>query len=415
MNIAAIALEEKNLVAELPAPLRTSSLRPNFSASIGAADLGLEAESAKPMSYEVKRGDNLWTICRNCLRDQGKNPSKSELYRTVQDVAKANGLQNPDFIRIGQALDLSATRGSVAPAPPSQVIAQAMPAPQAVAKAMPPAAVITAPNPLPTSSVKTMTAQVVPPTTAVASETAPNTQSITAGIAPAANAAGGSTAAMLVASQQAAAAKAATSAFGGPDLRVLGATPPLVPSDSVARTAIASLPGRTDVEAQDGKRPNMRSLMDKIGLGHKEARIGIGSPWRKILDGAARITSGFGVRNDPFTGRMQHHSGLDIAAKRGTRVFPMQDGEVTFSGWKGGYGRMVTVMHEDGLESTYGHNSENLVKVGDRVSAETPLALVGSTGRSTGPHIHFEVRKNGRAIDPVPLLEERSVKISEAL
>lgn len=414
MNIAAIALEEKNVVAELPAPLRTSSLRPNFNASIGAADLGLEAASAKPLNYEVKRGDNLWTICRNCLRDQGKNPSKSELYRTVQDVAKANGLQNPDFIRIGQALDLSATRGSNVPAP-TQVIAQAMPAPQAVAKAMPPAAVITAPNPLPTSSVKTMSAQVIPPSTAATPEESPSTQTLTAGIAPAANAAGGSTAAMLVASQQTAAAKAASSAFGGPDLRVLGATPPLVPSESVERTAIASLPGRTDVSAHDNKRPNIHSLMDKIGLGHKEARIGIGSPWRKILDGAARITSGFGVRNDPFTGRLQHHSGLDIAAKRGTRVFPMQDGEVTFSGWKGGYGRMVTVLHEDGLESTYGHNSENLVKVGDRVSADTPLALVGSTGRSTGPHIHFEVRKDGRAIDPVPLLEERSVKISEAL
>ena len=163
MNIAAIALEEKNLVAELPAPLRTSSLRPNFSRSIGAADLGLEAASTKPLNYEVKRGDNLWTICRNCLRDQGKNPSKSELYRAVQDVAKANGLQNPDFIRIGQALDLSATRGSVTPPAPTQVIAQAMPAPQAVAKAMPPAAVITGPNPLPTSSVKTMSAQVIPP------------------------------------------------------------------------------------------------------------------------------------------------------------------------------------------------------------------------------------------------------------
>ncbi len=425
MNVAAIALEEKHRIVEQPAPLRTSLLRPNFSRTVNSSALGLESAPQKPLNYQVKRGDNLWSICKNCLRDQGHNPSKSELYRAVQDVAKANGLRNPDFISVGQALDLSVTRGTATPAAAPTIIAKAAPAvaptviakaaPTLVAKVAPPAAVITEPKPFPTSSIKTMSTQVISPADAKAVAVPIDNRAATAGIAPAANAAGGSTAAMLAASQQAVAAKAAASAFGGPDVRVLGATPPLVQANSVERIGIAALPGRTDVASQESKRPNIRSLMGKIGLGNREARIGMGSPWRKILDGAARITSGFGVRNDPFTGRLQHHSGIDIGAKRGTRIFPMQDGEVTFSGWKGGYGRMVTVLHDDGLESTYGHNSENLVKVGERVTAETPLALVGSSGRSTGPHIHFEVRENGRAVDPVPLLEERSVKISEAL
>jgi len=429
MNIAAIALEEKNLAVELPAPLRTSLIRPDFGKAIGPSELGLESSAPKPLSYEVKRGDNLWSICRDCLKDLGQNPSKSELYKVVQSVANANGLKNPDFISIGQTLDLTSARGTVpqTPAPPviaqaaTPIVAKATPSaiaqatPPVIAKATPPAAVITAPNPMPTSSVKTQYAHVAAPVAGKATSTPNGSDRAQAGITPAANAAGGSTAAMLVASQQAVAAKAASAAFGGPDLRVLGATPPLVQANSVERTQVASLPGRTNVGAAETKRPVMRSLMEKIGIGNSESRIGLSSPWRKILDGAARITSGFGVRSDPFTGRLQHHSGLDIAAKRGTRVFPMQDGEVTFSGWKGGYGRMVTVMHDDGLESTYGHNSKNLVNVGDRVTAETPLALVGSTGRSTGPHIHFEVRENGRAIDPVPLLEERSVKISETI
>jgi murein DD-endopeptidase MepM/ murein hydrolase activator NlpD len=413
MNIAATALEENSKFvgppAPLrtfvgpPAPLRTSLMRPDFGQTIGKAGFGLEPAALEPVNYEVQRGDNLWKICKNHFRDLGQSPSKSELYKAVQSVAKANGLKNPDLLKIGQALDLTSARGAETP----------VAAPIVVAKATTPKLIPTAPDRFATSSIKSFSS----PALTTPSVPTPSIEKAlsTAGVAPAANAIGGSTAALLASSQQAIAAKAAASAFGGPDLRVLGATPPLVAADSVEPMQVASLPGRTDVADSGSKRPNLHSLMEKIGLGNREARIGLASPWRKILDGAARITSGFGVRNDPFTGRLTHHSGLDIAAKRGTRVFPMQDGEVTFSGWRGGYGHMVTVLHDDGLESTYGHNSKNLVNVGDRVTAETPLALVGSTGRSTGPHIHFEVRENGRAIDPVPLLEERSVKISQAL
>lgn len=404
MNITAIALDEKNINSTQPppAPLRTSLLRPEFGKIVSESELGLEPAPPAPLNYKVQRGDNLWTICRDCLRDLGQSPSKSELYRLVQEVSKANNLRNPDFLQVGQTLDLSSAREATSPPPAAPVIAKASPPPSANAET----------TLLATSSIKTFSAHSTPPVTPVI----PNGDKFAkAGVAPVSNAAGGSSAAMLAASQQAVGARAAMAAFGGPDLRVLGTTPPLIPSDSVERTHVASLPGSSGVPVPESKRPNIRSLMEKIGLGSKEARIGMGLPWRKMLDGAARITSGFGVRSDPFTGRLQHHTGIDIAAKRGTRIFPMEDGEVTFAGWKGGYGRMVSVMHDDGLESTYGHNSKNLVKVGDRVTADTPLALVGSTGRSTGPHIHFEVRENGRPVDPLPLLEERSIKISEAL
>lgn len=116
-----------------------------------------------------------------------------------------------------------------------------------------------------------------------------------------------------------------------------------------------------------------------------------------------RISSGFGERKDPFTGKDRFHHGMDIAASEGTPVFSAAPGKVVFSGKKGGYGNMVEVLHADGMVTRYGHNAENLVKEGDIVSASEPIARVGSTGRSTGPHLHFEVLKDGKALDPETL------------
>lgn len=116
-----------------------------------------------------------------------------------------------------------------------------------------------------------------------------------------------------------------------------------------------------------------------------------------------RISSAFGERTDPFTGKSRFHHGLDIAAESGTPVYPASPGKVIFSGKKGGYGNMVEILHEDGLVTRYGHNSENIVKEGDIVSPSRAIAYVGSTGRSTGPHLHFEVLKEGKALDPESL------------
>lgn len=107
------------------------------------------------------------------------------------------------------------------------------------------------------------------------------------------------------------------------------------------------------------------------------------------------ITSGYGMRHDPIDGGMRHHNGVDIAVPTGTRVKAIAAGRVIESAAHGGYGNLVTVQHADGMVSMYGHNAQLEVKVGDQVEAGQTVALSGSTGRSTGPHVHFELWKNG--------------------
>ena len=115
------------------------------------------------------------------------------------------------------------------------------------------------------------------------------------------------------------------------------------------------------------------------------------------------VSSGFGMRRDPIRGTMGFHHGIDIAASKGAPIYPISDGEVIFSGKKDGYGMVVEVAHADGYVTRYAHNSENLVKRGDLVKGSEPIALVGDTGRSVGPHLHFEVLREGVNIDPIKL------------
>ena len=117
------------------------------------------------------------------------------------------------------------------------------------------------------------------------------------------------------------------------------------------------------------------------------------------------ISSGFGVRADPFTGARSHHFGVDFDANIGDPVKAAADGVVSFAGWKGGYGNTVVVDHGDGYQTLYAHNQKNLVREGDLVRAGQQLAKVGSSGRSTGSHLHFEVHVNGRPVNPVAYLE----------
>ena len=107
------------------------------------------------------------------------------------------------------------------------------------------------------------------------------------------------------------------------------------------------------------------------------------------------ITSNVGWRHDPIDGTVRHHNGVDIAVPSGTKVKAIAAGRVVQSGPHGGYGNLVTIDHGDGTLSMYGHNSQLEVKVGDQVQAGQTVALSGSTGRSTGPHLHFEFWKNG--------------------
>jgi murein DD-endopeptidase MepM/ murein hydrolase activator NlpD len=127
-------------------------------------------------------------------------------------------------------------------------------------------------------------------------------------------------------------------------------------------------------------------------------------PYRKPVVGEVEFTSGFGVRTDPFLGRPAMHTGLDFRAATGDPVRATANGKVVSSGWAGGYGRMVEIDHGNGLSTRYGHLSEIEVKVGDVVKIGQVIGAVGSTGRSTGPHLHYETRIDGEAVDPQKFL-----------
>ena len=127
-------------------------------------------------------------------------------------------------------------------------------------------------------------------------------------------------------------------------------------------------------------------------------------PYRKPVIGEVEFTSGFGVRSDPFLGRPAMHTGLDFRAASGDPVRATANGKVVSSGWAGGYGRMVEIDHGNGLSTRYGHLSEIGVKVGDQIRIGQVIGAVGSTGRSTGPHLHYETRIDGEAVDPQKFL-----------
>jgi murein DD-endopeptidase MepM/ murein hydrolase activator NlpD len=119
---------------------------------------------------------------------------------------------------------------------------------------------------------------------------------------------------------------------------------------------------------------------------------------------SGRPSSGYGLRVDPIHGGTVNHPGFDLAAASGTEVAAAARGTVVHAGPAGTYGNLVTLRHDNGFETRYAHLSEVDVRVGDVVEAGAELGKVGTTGYSTGPHLHFEVRHDGQAIDPAPLL-----------
>lgn len=141
-------------------------------------------------------------------------------------------------------------------------------------------------------------------------------------------------------------------------------------------------------------------------LRYKVARESIDSaPIHMPISGNFRQSSGFGNRTDPFTRGRAFHAGLDFAAPKGTTVFSAGKGVVSFVGTKAGYGNVVEVTHPNGLLTRYGHLSGFLSVEGQAVNTGTPIAKVGSTGRSTGPHLHFEIRKSDVAINPKAFID----------
>lgn len=122
-----------------------------------------------------------------------------------------------------------------------------------------------------------------------------------------------------------------------------------------------------------------------------------------------RITSGFGIRNDPFTGQLAMHEGLDFVAEVGSPIVATAAGTVTRSEWDHAYGNVIEISHIEGFSTRYGHLSKRLVQVGQKIQRQETIGLLGNTGRSTGPHMHYEVMRFDRVINPTQMLPQTNL------
>ena len=146
---------------------------------------------------------------------------------------------------------------------------------------------------------------------------------------------------------------------------------------------------------------NLFSSLQRLDGGVKEAsnNIPTGRPVERLS-----LTSNFGVRSDPFNGGARMHKGIDIPGPVGTPVYATADGIVSRAGWASGYGNLVQISHGGGLETRYGHMSKLIAAPNSYVHRGQLIGLMGSTGRSTGSHLHYEVRVDGQAINPMPFV-----------
>ena len=139
----------------------------------------------------------------------------------------------------------------------------------------------------------------------------------------------------------------------------------------------------------------------------------ISVPSRMPLGGAT-LTSGYGMRNHPVLRQRRRHNGVDLAAPTGTPVYATADGIVGRADWFSSYGLYISIDHGGEIETRYAHLSRLAVAAGDRVEAGDVIGYVGSTGRSTGPHLHYEVRIDGVAVNPIPYMQETEVQVRMA-
>lgn len=177
-------------------------------------------------------------------------------------------------------------------------------------------------------------------------------------------------------------------------------------------TAMSSLPLMTRMGQLSDRLETRRISLALLRAALRDGTEVVGTPL--VRTGASRtdtpstapvqggeITDPFGWRSDPFTGEQRFHEGVDFAAAYGTPIMATANGVVTRAEWVEGYGNLVEIRHTGGITTRYGHNSLVTVQVGDAVKAGEVVAFMGSTGRSTGSHVHYEVRINGVAVDPM--------------
>jgi murein DD-endopeptidase MepM/ murein hydrolase activator NlpD len=183
--------------------------------------------------------------------------------------------------------------------------------------------------------------------------------------------------------------------------------PPAIGGAENADGQPAQIPDLTamvdDLQTQLSSREQQLGVLENMILS-RELNKQVYPEGRPVQEGW--ISSYFGRRADPFTGYSAVHKGLDFAGPEGTKVTAVAAGLVTYAGDRSGYGVMVEINHGNGLSTRYCHNEQLLVKQGDMVRKGQDLALMGSTGRSTGPHLHFEVLKNGVQVDPLRFVGE---------
>jgi len=151
-------------------------------------------------------------------------------------------------------------------------------------------------------------------------------------------------------------------------------------------------------EANQKPAPSLKEIIEKTVEAHINPHDNKHDTVETLLPVNGTITSGVGMRIDPIDGQLRYHNGLDIATPEGTPVHSVADGVVVYSGFRSGYGWTVLIEHNNGMITLYGHNSKNSVQQGDTIKKGATIALAGSTGRSTGPHVHFEAWQAGNNI-----------------
>jgi murein DD-endopeptidase MepM/ murein hydrolase activator NlpD len=171
-----------------------------------------------------------------------------------------------------------------------------------------------------------------------------------------------------------------------------------------AATGGPFVPVRLPAENENFERALMRVNLDRADADRLSFAL-LTVPVRKPVMGAIDETSPFGVRMDPFVHEAAMHTGIDFRGEIGEPIHATAAGTVTIAGWTGGYGKMVEIDHGNGLATRYGHLSEIDVGVGDKIRIGQVIGKLGSTGRSTGPHLHYETRVNGEAVNPQKFLD----------
>ena len=182
-------------------------------------------------------------------------------------------------------------------------------------------------------------------------------------------------------------------ALGGPE-------EPYLASTVAVPEVLAAMQG---LDQQLNNREAQLGVLESVLINQQlVARV---SPQGRPVD-SGWMSSYYGKRTDPFTGKPANHKGVDFAGKAGAEVFAVADGVVTWSSKRYGYGELVEINHGNGYATRYAHNSENLVAVGDEVKKGETVALMGKTGRATGPNLHFEVLHQGKQVNPVNFIRQ---------